>query len=84
LNYGFIVEDNDSNEFPITLALTEKNPYYKEKRKFFSSDLDMEKKFKIQENLLENQVIEFFSFLRFTLYDGDIGHIYKVFLNKIR
>jgi hypothetical protein len=38
----------------------------------------MEKKFKIQENLLESQVIEFFSYLRFLLFDGNIEHIYKV------
>ena len=38
----------------------------------------MDKKFKLQDNLLENQVIEFFSYLRFLLYDGKIEHIYKV------
>jgi hypothetical protein len=66
------------------LNLTEKNPNYKEKRKFLSTEIFTEKKFKIQENLLENQVVEFFSYLRFILYDGDIGHIYKVFMLKIR
>jgi histone-lysine N-methyltransferase SETD3 len=78
LNYGFIVDNNDSNEFPISLTLTEDFPNYKEKKNFFSNENDMEKKFKIQENLLESQVIEFFSYLRFLLFDGNMEHIYKV------
>lgn len=78
------MEDNDSNEYPVTLALTVEHPNYKEKRKFFNAENELEKKFKLQENILESQVIEFFSFLRFILYDGEIGQIYKVFMNKIR
>lgn len=78
------MEDNDSNEFPISLTLSDLHPNFAEKRKFFNSNNDMEKKFKIQENLFENQVIEFFSYLRFILYDGDMNYIYKVLLYKIR
>ena len=58
--------------------MTEKFPNFKEKKNFFNSENEMEKKFKIQENLLESQVIEFFSYLRFLLYDGKMEHIYKV------
>ena len=82
LNYGFIVDNNDSNEFPFNLSLTEKFPNFKEKKKFFNSKSEMEKKFKIQENLLESQVIELFSYLRFLLFDGNMEHIYKVYLHN--
>ena len=62
----------------MTLTLNENYPNFKEKRKLFHSELELVKKFKIQENLYENQVIEFFSYLRFILYDGDMNQIYKV------
>lgn len=68
----------------MTLTLNENYPNFKEKRKLFNSELELVKKFKIQENLYENQVIEFFSYLRFILYDGDMNQIYKVFIDKIR
>jgi histone-lysine N-methyltransferase SETD3 len=80
LNYGFIVEENDSNEYPIILKLDETCPNFHEKSLMLLPDSDLTKKFRIQENILEYQVVDFFSFLRFILFDGNMALIQKVFI----
>jgi histone-lysine N-methyltransferase SETD3 len=76
LNYGFIVDNNDSNEYPVTLELDESHPLFIEKLDILGSDF--KRKFRLQENMLESQVIDFFSFLRFVYFDGDIDKLYKI------
>jgi histone-lysine N-methyltransferase SETD3 len=83
LNYGFIVEDNDGNEYPITLCLEDSYPKYKDKLRFFNDEKELKRTFRIQENILDNQVIDFFSYLRFLLYEGDIKILAKVIISLL-
>lgn len=80
LNYGFILENNDSNEFPVIISLDESHPLHQEKKEILNYETYQNRKFKLQENLVDYGVIDFFSFLRFTHFDGDINILYKVFI----
>lgn len=78
LNYGFIVEENDGNEYPINIKVDNLFPKFKEKVGFFHEENELKRSFRIQENLLEQQVVDLFSFLRFILFDGDLNILWKV------
>jgi hypothetical protein len=60
------------------LALNDTCPFYQEKSKLLPSTTDYLKKFRIQENMLEGQVTDMFSFLRFILFDGDMNILLKI------
>ena len=68
LNYGFTVENNEDNEFKIILILNESSPYFKEKMAFLGGK-NFSKKFSLVLNKDDNKIIQFFSFLRFILYN---------------
>ena len=68
LNYGFTVENNEDNEFKILLILNESSPYFKEKMDYLGAK-NISKKFSLVLNLSDNKIIQFFSFLRFILYN---------------
>lgn len=78
LNYGFTIEDNDANEYPITLKLDDSCPLFEEKKKLFKKEQEMTKKFRISENIVDYSVIDFFSYLRFILFDGEIEILLKI------
>ena len=68
LNYGFTVENNEDNEFKIILILNESSPYFKEKMAFLGGK-NISKKFSLVLNKDDTKIIQFFSFLRFILYN---------------
>lgn len=78
LNYGFTIEDNDANEYPVTLKLDDSCPLFEEKKKLFKKEQEMIKKFRISENIVDYSVIDFFSYLRFILFDGEIEILLKI------
>jgi histone-lysine N-methyltransferase SETD3 len=78
LNYGFVIEDNDANEFPVSLSLDKSSPLYDKKKAFFHKDFEMNKKFRISENIVDYAVVDLFSYLRFIYFDGDIDVLYKI------
>jgi protein-histidine N-methyltransferase len=78
LNYGFTIEDNDANEYPVILKLDETCPLFEEKKKVFKKEQEMVKKFRICENIVDYSVIDFFSYLRFILFDGEIEILLKI------
>ncbi len=67
-NYGFTVENNEDNEFKILLILNESFPYFKEKMAYLGGK-NISKKFSLVLNLSDSKIIQFFSFLRFILYN---------------
>ena len=68
LNYGFTVENNEDNEFKIILVLNESSPFFKEKMAFLGKK-NITKKFSLVLNQSDNKINQFFSFLRFLLYN---------------
>jgi hypothetical protein len=58
--------------------LEESCPLYEEKSKILSHPNEFVKKFRIQENMLEGQVTDMFSYLRFMLFDGDVNILLKI------
>ena len=68
LNYGFTVENNEDNEFKIILTLNESSPYFKEKMEYLGGK-NYTKKFSLVLNHSDAKIIQFFSFLRFILYN---------------
>ena len=74
LNYGFINENNDANEVPLRIVLDPLDPLYAIKLKIVGySDF---KKIRVSEDLSEKNIHHFFSFLRFTLFEGDPMKLY--------
>ena len=68
LNYGFIVENNDVNEFPFHLELENKDPMFLFKKDILRGQVN--KTFQINEFVDEPNVMDFFSFIRFKVYKG--------------
>ncbi len=68
LNYGFTVENNEDNEFKIILILNENSPYFREKMEYLGGK-NFTKKFSLVINQSDNKILQFFSFLRFILYN---------------
>ena len=77
LNYGFCLEDNDTSEFLITVNFNENYPLYEEKKKFFQNEYELVRRFNLNNNFYESQIIELLSFLRFILFEGDIDELYN-------
>ena len=77
LNYGFCLEENDTNEFMLKITFNENYPLFEEKQKFFQSENDLVRSFNLNNNFYESQIIELLSFLRFILFDGDINDLYN-------
>ena len=77
LNYGFCLEDNDTSEFLITINFNENYPLYEEKKKFFQNEYELVRRFNLNNNFYESQIIELLSFLRFILFEGDINELYN-------
>lgn len=75
LNYGFVVEDNDANEVPITISLREDDPLYSVKADILKNCRS--KTIRVTEDLTEKNMIHFFSFLRFVSFKGDPMVLYK-------
>jgi histone-lysine N-methyltransferase SETD3 len=78
LNYGFIVENNDANEYPLVVELDNLCPRFEDKKVLFKNEQECVKKFRISENMVDYQVIDLFSYLRFILFDGEMNTLYKV------
>jgi histone-lysine N-methyltransferase SETD3 len=79
LNYGFIIDDNDANEYFLTVEFDENYPLFKnEEKSYVKSSIENHKKFRISENILDCQVIDFFSYLRYMLYDENLEILYKM------
>jgi len=72
------LEDNDANEFPINLQLDNTCPGFENKKQFFKKEYEFSKKFRIGENILDYQVVDFFSFLRFILFEGEHEVLTKI------
>lgn len=77
LNYGFVLENNDSNEFPITVEISENDPLYYYKSQILKKTT--RKTFKVQEGFREMSILHLLSFLRLYNFQGDVG----LFLNVI-
>jgi len=67
LNYGFTIENNEDNEYKINLELDETCPLYAEKKKEFI--VINPKKFVLSKNLNEKNVLNFFAFMRYLVYE---------------
>ena len=79
LNYGFIVEKNDSNEFPFIVQLSENAALYSYKVQFMQNK-ELKRVFRLQACFDEQIVIDFFSYLRFIFYDEDPNRLVTVIL----
>jgi len=77
LNYGFCLEDNDTSEFLITVNFNQNYPLYEQKKKFFQNEYELVRRFNLNNNFYESQIIELLSFLRFILFEGDIDELYN-------
>ncbi len=60
------------------LQLDQNCPLFEEKKKIFKKEQEMTKKFRISENIVDYSVIDFFSFLRFMLFDGEMETLLKI------
>merc|ERR1712151_335522 len=76
LNYGFINLDNDANEFPLTVAVTEDDQFHVQKAEMLNGTT--KRTFRCQVNFEEPIMSRFISFLRFCEYDENIAYLYQV------
>lgn len=82
MNYGFVMEDNEANEYPLSISFDENCPSYEEKKALVSNDFLLNKKFRIGLNFFESQVIDLFSYLRFMMFDGDMNLLMTIISNN--
>lgn len=75
LNYGFTVEDNDANEVPMKISLSEEDKLYSVKSNLLGNSKN--KTIRVSEDLTEKNMVHFFSFLRFVNFKGDPMTLYK-------
>ena len=68
LYYGFTVENNTHNTFKIDIVVNNSCPYYKEKIEHLGTK-NLKKRFLLNLKLYDVKIIEFFSYLRFILYN---------------
>ena len=64
LHYGFIVLENDGNEVAVKVNYNKEDPLLTFKERFMGEKMEM-KTFRIMANFEENNVLEFFGFIRF-------------------
>ena len=74
LNYGFTLENNEDNEYKLSITLAENSYKYKEKSAILKNSIT--KKFTLRKDLEDTQATLLFSFLRFVCFDGDTN-LYK-------
>ena len=77
LNYGFAVENNDSAEYVLNVIFNDCYPLYDIKKQYLKNEKKI-KRFYLNINLYESQIIELLSFLRFCMFDGDINDLLKL------
>jgi histone-lysine N-methyltransferase SETD3 len=77
LNYGFIVEKNENNEFPFNIELTTNVVNYEFKFQLIDTKTNV-KTFRLPMNLDECIVKDFFSFLRFIYYEDGADTLLEV------
>ncbi len=78
LNYGFIVTNNEDNEYPFNVELTPKHPLYSYKLNLLVPVKDTKKVFKVHTDFTAQVVTDFFSYLRFICFDEDINTLINV------
>lgn len=81
MNYGFIVEKNDGNEFPFTVSIEESDPLYSLKKNLLQSDF-MKKTLRVQDNFHEQSVVDFLSMLRFKTFSDDFNELFNIFVTN--
>ena len=72
LNYGFIEEDNDANEFSFVIDFDSSFPLYKEKQDYSPQLNSHNFRFKLSKDFDSNKLIELMSFIRFCLIDDPV------------
>ncbi|MCQ2818149.1 MAG: SET domain-containing protein-lysine N-methyltransferase [archaeon] len=78
LYYGFCLEDNEINEYRLTINFPDNIPMYSIKRQLIESEFDFtSRKFNLVDNIFESDLFELLSYLRFLLFDGDIELLYN-------
>lgn len=70
LNYGFIEDDNDANEFTFVIDFDDTFPLYKEKVAMIPKIENYCMKIKVDKDFEKKTFFEFISFLRFVLIDN--------------
>ena len=83
LHYGFIVLENDGNEVAVKVNYYKDDPLLVLKEQFMGEKMEM-KTFRIMANFEENNVLEFFGFIRFVeLTEKDhLLRLYVIFIEE--
>ncbi len=77
LNYGFINLNNDANEYPFTVKLSEEDQFAQQKIEMISQE-SCQRTFRVQTNFHEHIMMKFISFLRFIEFDENIALLYQL------
>jgi histone-lysine N-methyltransferase SETD3 len=80
LHYGFIVTENDGNEVALKVNFNKDDPLLQLKEQFMGEKME-KKTFRIMANFEENNVLEFFGFIRFTEL-SEKEHLLKLFVKN--
>jgi len=77
LNYGFINLNNDANEVPVVIDMLDNDPNLEFKLKLINEQRSKASmKFRLVENLYEQVMNEFLSWLRFVYFEGDMAPLF--------
>lgn len=75
MHYGFTLEKNEANEYPLKVSLESTVPYYSEKELCIKNSYCCTKTFTISVNTFTNQVLDMFSFIRFIVFKGNMQEL---------
>ena len=77
LNYGFINLDNDANEYPIKVSLSEDDKYVTQKIEMIGGQQG-KRTFRVQLHMQEVIMDKFLSFCRFIVFDENLALLYQI------
>ena len=77
LNYGFINLDNDANEYPIKVSMSDDDKYAAQKVEMIGGQA-VKRGFRVQMHMSEPIMDKFLSFCRFTVFDDNIAVLYQI------
>ena len=78
LNYGFTVSENEGNEYPFRVEFNKEFPYYNAKLNFIPNKSNLNRSFRVTTAFGQQIVIDFFSYLRFILWNEDVNVLINV------
>jgi len=82
LNYGFIVDNNDGNEYALKVSYNESDPYIEQKKQLIQDEHDT-RTFKIMGDATEQIFADFLGYIRFLELNDDFSKSLPILMESL-